>query len=641
MSELLHVLLIEDNPDDAVLLQDALENGGLSVEVTRIQTETELRNALARRWDVVISDFRLPRFDGLAALRIVRAADADVPFILVSGAIGEEVAVEVMRAGAGDFVLKDHLLRLAPAVRRELQEAENRRERRRAEQALRESEERFRSVLESSLDAAYRRDLRTDSYDYMSPVIERLTGFTAEEFSRMPLTEVMERTHPDDCTRVDAELDRIMTSPSGTGMIEYRLQKKDGGYIWLADHLTIIRDIEGHPLYRVGIVRDVTGQKVDQAERERLLAEVQHRAAELTATFESIADGLIIYDRDGKLLYMNAAAERILRYTPEECALSLEARMHEIRMSDANDIPLPYEKTPPYRAIHGDTVRGEVVVIHRHDHAFWLSLSAAPILLPDGTRAGSVLTFTDITPLHELQDRERRYLYTLAHNLRAPATLINGNLELLLEMLQSGGQVESYGHLIDALRHGLYRMNTMIDDFYLVTRLEEGDLGLHPTRVALEPYLHELLQRYEHILDTARIHLDLPPDLPPVWADPERLETILINLLHNALKFSAPETPVRVDARRQHEEVAISVTDQGIGIAAEDLPHVFDRFYRVEQIRKAEGTGLGLYITRRLVEAHAMPAEGGQTSIGGRIRAESTLGKGSTFTFTLPIAIPS
>ena len=507
MSDSLRVLLIEDNADDAVLLQVALEAGGLAVAVTRIQTEAELRDALARRWDVVISDYRLPRFNGLDALRLVRAADADVPFILVSGAIGEEVAVEVMRAGAGDFVLKDHLLRLAPAVRRELQEAENRRERRRAE-----------------------------------------------------------------------------------------------------------------------------------AERERLLDEVRHRAAELTATFESIADGLMIYDHEGKLLYMNPAAERILGYTAEERRLSLEDRLRAVRVSDANDVPLPYKETPPFRAIRGETVRGEVIVIHREDRTAWLSLSAAPILLPDGTRTGSVLTFTDITPLHELQERERRYLYTLAHNLRAPATLISGNLELLLEELQCGDRVASCTQLIDSLRRGLFRMNTMIDDFYLVTHLEEGELMLHPEPVALESALRELLRRFAPVLEIERVQLDLPPDLPPVLVDPKRLETILLNLLQNALKFSAPETPVRVAARRQDlsaetpkakedRQVTVSVTDQGIGIAPEDLPHIFERFYRVERMRKAEGTGLGLYITRRLVEAH-----------GGQIRVESTVGNGSIFTFTLPVA---
>ncbi|MHB9106396.1 MAG: sensor histidine kinase [Armatimonadota bacterium] len=502
MNEPLRVLLIEDSDDDAVLLQAALEEGGLAVDVTRVQTEAELQDALTRPWDVVVSDFRLPRFDGLAALRMVRAADADVPFILVSGAIGEEIAVEVMRAGAVDFVLKDHLLRLAPAVRRELKDAENRRERRRAEQ-----------------------------------------------------------------------------------------------------------------------------------ERERLLDEVQRRAAELTATFDSIADGLIIFDMEGKLLYLNTTAERILEYTSEDRVLSSEARMHKIRMFNQNDIPLPYQETPPYRAIQGETVRSEVVVIHRGNRAFWLSMSAAPILLPSGARVGSVLTFTDITALHELQDRERRYLYTLAHNLRAPATLISGNLELLLELQPPD---EPYRHLVEALRRGLYRMNTMIDDFYLVTRLEEGEISLHPTRVELESCLRELLQRFSLVLDTARITLDIPPDLPPVRADHDLLETILLNLLQNALKFSAPETPVRVAARRQNGEIAVSITDQGIGIAPEDLPHIFDRFYRVGRMSKAEGTGLGLYITRRLVEAHAVPSADGTATVGGRITVDSVAGKGSTFTFTLP-----
>ena len=123
------------------------------------------------------------------------------------------------------------------------------------------------------------------------------------------------------------------------------------------------------------------------------------------------------------------------------------------------------------------------------------------------------------------------------------------------------------------------------------------------------------------------MHLDLPADLPPMLADPDRLETILLNLLQNAQKFSAPDSPIQVTAHAQDGTVMVSITDQGIGIAPEDLPRIFDRFYRVEHIRKAEGTGLGLYITKRLVEAH-----------GGQIWVESEVGKGSTFSFTLPVA---
>ncbi len=497
MADPLRVLLIEDNADDAMLLQAALEAGGFAPAVTRVQRKADVRTALAAGgWDLVIADYRLPHFTGLDALRLVREVGADLPFILVSGATGEEIAVEAMRAGAGDFVLKDHLIRLAPAVRRELDEADNRRRRRRAE-----------------------------------------------------------------------------------------------------------------------------------AERERLLAEVERRAAELSSTFAAIADGLAIYDLDGNLRYMNAIAERMLGYTPEEAALPLRERMALIGLTRPDGAPVAYADNPTYRAMQGETVHGEVVVLHPHARTLWVSLSAAPIILPDGTRTGAIVSLTDVTPLHELQERERRYLYTLAHNLRAPATLINGNLQLLLEVLESSDLITPYTHIVEALQRALHRMSTMIDDFYLVTRIEEAPVTLRCVPVDLAAYLPELLHRFAHVLAAARIHLELSADLPPVLADPDRLETICLNLLQNAQKFSGPGTPIYVTARRAGEMVAVAVRDQGVGIAPEELPHIFERFYRADRMRRAEGTGLGLYITQRLVEAH-----------GGQIRVESAVGQGSTFTFTLPAA---
>ncbi|HDR72462.1 MAG TPA: PAS domain S-box protein [Methanoculleus sp.] len=130
-------------------------------------------------------------------------------------------------------------------------------------EAHRESEERYRAVVENSLDAVYRRDLQADRYDYMSPVIEQITGFTPEEMNTMRIDEILDRIHPDDHRSVDAELARAVAS--GRGIIEYRFRGKDGQYRWLADHFTVLRDREGHPLYRGGVVRDVTGRK--QAEK--------------------------------------------------------------------------------------------------------------------------------------------------------------------------------------------------------------------------------------------------------------------------------------------------------------------------------------------------------------------------------------
>ena len=498
MPDALRVLLIEDNEDDAMLLRAALADGDFTTDITRVETETAMRDALAqRRWDVVISDYRLPHFNGLTALRVVRAVDADMPFILVSGVVGEEIAVEAMRAGAGDFVLKDHLVRLAPAVRRELQEAENRRQRRRAEE-----------------------------------------------------------------------------------------------------------------------------------ERERLLAEIQHRAAELEATIGSIADGVIIYNAAGDIVRLNALAARFLGYSPDERREPPPEQREMFRMHHLDGSPMRLEETATWRALRGETVIGSLGILRLPDgERVFLSASAAPIYTDDGRQIGAIATFTDVTQLHELQERERRMLYTVAHDLRAPATIINGRLQLILELLGPHANEGLLQENVEALRHALHRMNRMIDDLTQVASLDTAGVPLQREDVALPSFLPHLLRQHSDLLDAARIRLDLPDALPPVSADPALLERILLNLLMNAQKYSLPEAPITISARLQESEIIIAVIDHGRGIPPADLPYVFERFYRSEYQRVGEGIGLGLYITRVLVEAQ-----------GGRIQVESEIGKGSTFWFTLPVA---
>jgi len=171
------------------------------------------------------------------------------------------------------------------------------------------------------------------------------------------------------------------------------------------------------------------------------------------------------------------------------------------------------------------------------------------------------------------------------------------------------------------------RMNMMIQDLVDMASLEGQQLVLALDSILLQSYLPDLLARLQSILPTHRVQTNIPADLPPVRADYNRLERVLLNLLTNAFKYSTAETPVRIDARRQGEEIVIAVSDQGSGIAPEDLPHLFERFFRAGGERKSEGIGLGLYISKLLVEAH-----------GGRIWAESEVGTGSTFFFTLPMA---
>jgi len=171
------------------------------------------------------------------------------------------------------------------------------------------------------------------------------------------------------------------------------------------------------------------------------------------------------------------------------------------------------------------------------------------------------------------------------------------------------------------------RMNAMIQDLVDTVRLESGYIEMHKQPTDLVQLVSDLVGRVGTVQDRARIKVEAPKPLPQVPVDPDRIERAIVNLLTNALKYSAPDTPVVIRLARRNGDAIISVTDQGIGIPPEDLPHLFERFYSPRAGLKAEGLGLGLYITRLIVEAH-----------GGRVWAESQVGKGSTFYIALPIA---
>lgn len=236
----------------------------------------------------------------------------------------------------------------------------------------------------------------------------------------------------------------------------------------------------------------------------------------------------------------------------------------------------------------------------------------------------------------EIQAREERqrlfdqlqtFLYMVSHDLRNPLTVLSGYASELEERGRTLGVDGEMQAGFQAMRRSVTRMDGMIKDLTDVAHLEGGQLQLRCAPVLLTDYVATLLQHSTAVLAVDRLQLDIPADIPPVLADENRLDRIMTNLLSNAFKYADPDTPVQISARRQHDEVVIVVTDHGQAIPSEALPRLFERFYRAPKPWKSEGLGLGLYITRLLVEAH-----------GGRIWVESEDGKGSTFSFTLPIA---
>ncbi|VAW78639.1 diguanylate cyclase/phosphodiesterase (GGDEF & EAL domains) with PAS/PAC sensor(s), partial [hydrothermal vent metagenome] len=195
MTALLRVLIVEDNDDDAQLLLVRLRRAGYSTEYVRVDNAEALNKALQDgNWQVVISDYAMPGFSGLEALSILREQDKETPFILVSGTVGEEIAVEAMRSGANDYIMKDNLARLVPAIDRELRDVRERTDRRRAEDALYQERERALITLHSIGDGVITTDA-DGRVDYMNPVAERVTGWGSSEAQGHPLTEVLPLTH--------------------------------------------------------------------------------------------------------------------------------------------------------------------------------------------------------------------------------------------------------------------------------------------------------------------------------------------------------------------------------------------------------------------------------------------------------------
>jgi signal transduction histidine kinase len=314
---------------------------------------------------------------------------------------------------------------------------------------------------------------------------------------------------------------------------------------------------------------------------------------------------------------MNSVAEKLLGHSTI-CLETPEGR------------PLPLEETPGLRASRGDTLQGAVLRCRRGDGKIvWFSCSAAPIRTPEGTLLGAIALFDDITALHDLEEQREDFLRIVSHDLRSPLVAIGGFAERLRRRFEETGVGESERKCLKFIADGANQMSAIIQDLVDSTRLESGQVRLEEETVALGGFVANLLERAAGAMEVGRIRVEIPPDLPPLAADPHPLERILTNLLTNALKYSPPEAGVILSAKRTNGEATVSVLDHGPGIAPEDLPHLFDKFYRAEGTRKAEGLGLGLYIAKMLVEA-----------MGGRIWAQSELGKGSAFHFTLPLASP-
>jgi two-component system phosphate regulon sensor histidine kinase PhoR len=247
------------------------------------------------------------------------------------------------------------------------------------------------------------------------------------------------------------------------------------------------------------------------------------------------------------------------------------------------------------------------------------------VVIPDQHTSGSLLLVQDLTRLRRLETVRRDFVSNLSHELRTPLA----SLKALAETLQEGALDDppAAHRFVDQIQIEVDALTQMASELLELSKIESGRFALDLSPIMPPDLLHSACRRMQ--LQAERADLDLrveyTPDLPTVMVDSQRLEQVLVNLIHNAVKFTRPGGQVILLAEPVDGEVRFAVRDTGIGIPADEVSRIFERFYRVDKSRSGSGTGLGLSIAKHIVEAHK-----------GKIWAESDEGQGSTFYFTIP-----
>ncbi len=612
------ILYLEDNPRDAELVRDTLSQAHLNDELTVARDRPEYEAALVKtRFDLIISDYALPDYDGLAALSLAQQQQPGVPFILISGTLGEDRAVECLHRGATDYVLKQRLDRLAPAVRRALAEAAERRERKRAEEASREKEH----LLSESQRLGH---VGSWLWDMTGPILwseemYRLYGISPETFTPT-VASLLALIYLDDRPTMQAWITACAAGEK-PGKFEFRINLPDGTLRFLEAYGEVVHDAEHKPSYMAGTVLDIT---------ERKQADAQLR--QQTALLDATSDAIILKDLAGHILYWNRGAEQLYGWPAAEAIGRISHRLLQTNL-EKFDEAIQFLLKKSYW-------RGEMSAKTKDRRELILD-ARWTLILDDAGQPKSILTInTDITERKKLEaqllrNQRMESIGTLAggiahdlNNSLAPAmmslTLLRDKVtdsegRGLLVMLESGLQRAcDLVRQVLSFARGVEGQRIMVDLNHLVREMRQIMVETFPKNLAV----HDLRDR----------------GLWPILGDATQLHQVLMNLCVNARdamphggQLSVTTENITLDETYAHMNpdaktgpyVLLTVTDTGTGIPWEIQDRIFDPFFTTKEIGK--GTGLGLSTTFTIVKNH-----------GGFIRLHSELGKGTTFKVYLP-----
>lgn len=618
MKPLLRILIIDDSPEDALLLLRELKREFNTIS-ERVETEEEMLAALKNdEWHAVISDYRMPDFSGHAALDILHRQHLDLPFIMVSGQMSDEVAVDAMRAGAHDYLVKSNLTRLIPAIKRELKESLDRDKRRKTEEALRATESRFKSLVEQSLVGIYL--LQDGVFCYVNPKFSGIFGFKPSEL--IDSKALIDLVDEEDRQNVTAICDKLLLDPRKTPPCYFKGKGKYGKKLHLEMHGTQT-ELNGRPAI-IGTVLDVTERKRSEEELRKLWRAVEQSPV-----------SVVITDTDGNIEYVNPKFTAVSGYTERE-VLGKNPRL--LKATDDNDenCRIMWETI-----IAGKEWHGEFYNKKKSGEFFWENASISAIKDEKGKITHYVGVKEDITErknafeqLRQAQKMEAlgQLAGGIAHDFNNLLTIINGYSTLLIRSFDRESPQHKEAEQILKAGNRAADLTRQLLSFSRRQILTPRVLNINEQVQGIGKMLRRVIG--EHIaLETI-----LADDVGLLKIDPGQIEQIVMNLVVNARDATTEDGLIRIETKNAELDeaftsvhpgsvmgsyVMLAVADNGVGMTEEVKRRLFEPFFTTKELGR--GTGLGLATVYGIIKQN-----------GGYIDVISEVDKGTTFRVYLP-----
>ena len=370
----------------------------------------------------------------------------------------------------------------------------------------------------------------------------------------------------------------------------------------------------GTQAQRVGLALESIFRRQQQLDQQ-----IAGRESGTQAILGAMQDGLLVVDTRRHITLMNRTLENLFG------------------LRDAANVGAPFLETVRHATLDrliaetlrtGKPMQSELTVTDSKTNAErHVEVSAVPMKDDVHLTTGAVVLFHDITQLKRLDQVRSDFVANVSHELRTPLSILRGYIETLVENPKTSR--EELARILQVMERHSKRLGLLIDDLLSLAQLESANTNLEIGQVRLPELFDHVLRDWKEKLGekNLKVVVDLPPDALPIRADETRLQEVLYNLLENAVKYSRENGEIRLQAERRDSEIVLSVSDDGLGISKDDLPRIFERFYRADKARSRElgGTGLGLAIVKHIAQLH-----------GGRVEAESELGCGTTIRVVLP-----